>query len=229
MEVLEDEPVIRNVETDVVLGRVPGSGCDAKDPDLKAKFDVVLTWDGKESEVYPRQPLEHALSVIEGYEARNGYPGLRNCGPNPDSQRIEFELGKLMADITTVLALAIAEYRSSLCLQKETKDRFADLIVEIFRIRWASFFGSFNGETRRYEPYFAGLNERRSFDAAAHHYGMHELLVRFSDDVSEAVLEELLSRVINLVKRATDPEMQRALAAAPVDRLTASRVKRKNV
>jgi hypothetical protein len=208
MEVMTDEPVIRNVETDVVLGRVAGSGYDAKDPDLKANFDVVLTWDGKEREVFPRQPLEHAVLVIAGNEARNGYPGLRNCGSNPDPMRIEFALGNLMADATSALARGIIEYCSSRGLQKETRDRFADLIVEIFHIRWASTFGSFNGETGQYEPYFVNVwsHQRVSFDAAAHCYGMHELGCRFPD-ISEALLQELLSWVINLLKQVTDREM----------------------
>lgn len=157
------EPAIRNVETDVVVGRVAGSGYDARDPDLKAKFDAVL-WDGHEISVYPRQPLEHAVLVIAGNEARSGYPGLKNCEPEPDPKRVEFALGKLMADVVSTLARGLVEYHGG-ALGKETKHRFADLIVEIFRIRWASAFGSFDGETRQYEPYFfdVWVRERVTF------------------------------------------------------------------
>jgi hypothetical protein len=222
IEVMEDEPVIRNVETDVALGRVAGSGYDAKDPDLKEKFDVVLTWDGKEREVFPRQQLEHAVLVIAGNEARNGYPGLRNCASNPDPMRIEFALGNLMADAVFTLARVLVDRGGD--LRKEPTDRFADLILKIFPMRWASAFGSYNGETRQYEPYFVsvGSNQRMSFDAAAHQYGMHELSVRFPD-VSEAVLQELLSWAIKLVKQVTDPQMPtgaRRCPGLPADRLT---------
>ncbi len=111
IEVMGDEPVIRNVETDVVLGRVAGSGYDARDPDLKAKFEAVL-WGGHEISVYPRQPLEHAVLVIAGNEARGGYPGLKNCEPEPRPVRIEFALGSLIADATSTLARGLAEHRS---------------------------------------------------------------------------------------------------------------------
>ena len=207
MEVMDREPVIRNVETDVVLGTVVGSGYDAKDPDLKANFDAVLTWEGKERSVFPRQPLEHAVLVIAGNEARNGYSGFRNCAPNPNPVRVEFALGNLMAEATSALARAVVEYRGG-ALHKETKERFADLIVEIFDIQWASAFGSFNEETSRYEPYFVNVwsKERVTFDAAAHCYGMYELGRRFPD-VGEAVPQELLSWVINILKQVTDPEM----------------------
>ena len=208
MEVMDDEPAIRNVETDVVLGTVVGSGYDAKDPDLKANFDAVQAWDGEETSVFPRQPLEHALSVIAFNEAFNGYPGLKHCAPEPRPVRIEFTLGRLLADATCVLACGLVEWRGD-GLRKETKDKFADLMVDIFRIRWASAFGSFNGETRQYEPYFVNVSsgERMTFDAAAQFYGMLELSVRLPDVSKEPLLQELLSWAINLVKQGTDHEM----------------------
>jgi len=206
LEVMDCEPVIRNVETDVALGTVVGSGYDAKDPDLKANFDAVLTWDGEVCDVFPRQPLEHALCAIACHEARNGYPGFGNCVPGPNPARIEYTLGNLMADTASTLARGVVEWCRGGALRKETRDKFADLIVEIFKIRWASSFGSFNAETRRYEPYFVWSNQRMTFDAAARCYGMHELSVRFPD-VDEAVLQELLSYVIKLLKQVTDHEM----------------------
>jgi len=208
MEVMDGEPAIRNVETDVVVGAVPGSGYDAKDPDLKANFDVAI-WNGQEISGFPRQPLESALSAIAFNEADNGYPSLKNCAAKPNPVRIEFALGELIADAASTLARGVIEDRSG-ALQKETGEKFADLTVQIFRIRWASAFGSFNGETRQKEPYFLNVwtNERVTFDTAAQCYGMFELTMRFPDvSEEEPLLQELLSSAIEFVKQATEREM----------------------
>jgi hypothetical protein len=76
----------------------------------------------------------------------------------------------------------------------ETKEKFAELIVELYRIWFASRFGSWDGERRVYDPYFAHPYEeqpRLSFGAAAQEYGMRELQMRFPE-ASEAALKEIL-------------------------------------
>jgi hypothetical protein len=120
LEVMDSEPVIRNVEADVVVGTVPGSGYDAKDPALKAHFDDVVTSQGEIRTTFPRQPLENALGSLAFNEAFNGYPGLKHCTPNPDPVRVEFTLGRLVADAVSVTARGILEYRNG-SLRKETK------------------------------------------------------------------------------------------------------------
>jgi hypothetical protein len=104
------------------------------------------------------------------------------------------------------VARGMLEYQAG-GLRRETGARFADLILEIFNIRWASVFGSFNCETRQDEPYFTNVwtRQRIAFDAAAQCYGMHELRGRFPH-VGETVPQELLSWVLQLLKQASDDE-----------------------
>jgi len=70
-------------------------------------------------------------------------------------------------------------------------------------IWYASRFGSFDGERRVMDPYFAnfGGDPRTSFAAAAQHYGMFELGLRFPD-VSETTLKEALSWPLDLLDDA---------------------------
>ena len=55
-------------------------------------------------------PIEMAPVAIANYEAYYGYPGLKDGPKNPDSHRIEWQLGTVLADAVTVIARAFIEY-----------------------------------------------------------------------------------------------------------------------
>jgi hypothetical protein len=203
-EVIEDELVIRNVETDIKLGFViPLSIDDLHRPDRPILSGcTVLNKDGHSIATIIRatvpNPLEQAAVAVANYEAHYGYPGFKAGAKNPDTHRIEWLLGTVLADAASLIAVAVIEYQNG-GLKAETKSKYADLITQLHDICYASRFGSFDGERRVMDPYFAnGSCSRISFGAAAQHYGLSELRRRFPD-VSETTLKEVLSWPLDLL------------------------------
>jgi hypothetical protein len=205
MEVIEDELVVRNVETDINLGSVvrlytddphdPNrlilSGCTVLNKDADSIATISTT-------TVPN-PIEMGAVAVANYEAYYGYPGLKDCAKNPDPDRIEWLLGTVLADAASLIASAVIECRSG-GLIAETKSKYADLIAQVHRIWYASRFGSFDAERRVMDPYFANFagDPRMSFAAAAQHYGMIELRTRFPDE-NETTLKEALSWPLDLL------------------------------
>jgi hypothetical protein len=195
MEVLEDEElVIRNVETDIQLGTaVPFWMNNPNDP-IHKDADKIATIS---TNTVPN-PLKMAPVAIANYEAMSGYPGIKDGAKNPDPHRIEWLLGAVLADGVSVLARAWLEGRAG-GLTTETKSKWGDLVVQLHKILSVSRFGSFDAEHGVTDPYFAnGSGPRMSFAAAAQHYGMLELQIRFPD-VSETTLKALLSWPLDLL------------------------------
>ena len=206
MEVIEDELVIRNVETDIRLGTaIPYYAEDADDPN-RPPFLVcdVLNRAAEKlatiSSTTVPNPIEMAPVAVANHETYYGYPGLKDCAKNPNSHRIEWLLGTVLADAASEVARVLIEC-GSCGLKAETKSKYADLIVQLHDIWYASRFGSFDGERRVMDPYFAnfGGDPRMSFAAAAQHYGMFELGLRFPD-VSETTLKAVLSWPLDLLR-----------------------------
>ena len=137
--------------------------------------------------------LEIGPAAIASYEEANGYPDFEPLDEEPQPKRVEYLLGTLLADAAAEIARAVLEYKGS-GLTAETKEKFGEWIVELYRIWFASRFGSWDGERRVYDPYFAHPypeQPRLSFAAAAQEYGMRELKMRFPE-ASEAALKEIL-------------------------------------
>jgi hypothetical protein len=203
-EVIEDELVIRNVETDIKLGSaVPFWMNDLNDPIHPIFGCSVLNKDADKiatiSTITVPNPLEMAPVAIANYEAMSGYPGIKDGAKNPDPQRIEWLLGTVLADTVSAVARGLIECRNG-DLKDQTIGTCADLLAQLHGIWYASRFGSFDGERRVIDPYFAnGSCSRISFAAAAQHYGMFELRSRFPD-VSETTLEEALSWPLDLLR-----------------------------
>jgi hypothetical protein len=204
MEAIEDELVIRNVETDIQLGTaVPFWMNDPNDPIHPIFGCSVLNKDADKiatiSTITVPNPLEMAPVAIANYEAMSGYPGIKDGAKNPDPQRIEWLLGTLLADAVSVVALGLIECQSG-GLKAETKEKCSQLLAQICGIWYASRFGSFDAERRVMDPYFAnfGDDSRMSFAAAAQHYGMIELRTRFPDE-SETTLKKVLSWPLDLL------------------------------
>jgi hypothetical protein len=225
MEVLDDdELVIRNVETDIVLGtaRCPCID-DPHNPDRAIIIGCnVFNKDGDRiAEISTKtvpNPIEMAPVAIANYEAHYGYPGLKDCAKSPDPRRIEWLLGTLLVDTASIIARAGIEYRNG-GFKAETKSKCADLIAQLYRIWYASRFGSFDGERRVMDPYFAnfGGGPRMSFAAAAQHYGMFKLRRRFPD-VRETTLKEVLSWPLDLLGDTLNgPELRSAQNLHSVD------------
>ena len=204
MELTEGEFIIRNVDMDVKLGTAiplhfndPGRPCSC----------IVLNKDGDEITVIPPITLDRAAGLIANNEAYSGYPGFRDRPEGcPDTHRVEFLLGRVLADAVTVIARALIEYWSG-GLKAETKSKFGDLIAQLHDIWYVSRFGSFNGELGTNEPYFAkfGLGEdpRVSFAVAAQQYGMLESQMRFPEE-SDETLKEVLSWPLALLRDTLD-------------------------
>jgi hypothetical protein len=207
IEVLDDdELVIRNVETDIDLGSViPLSRDDLHDPDRPILIGcTVLNKDADSiatiSTTTVPNPIEMGAVAVANYEAHYGYPGLKGGTKNPDTHRIEWLLGTVLADAGTALARGGIEWGRG-GVKAETKEKCVELLVQLQRIWYASRFGSFDGERRVFDPYFAnfGCDPRMAFAAAAQHYGMFELRERFPD-VSETALKEVLSWPLDLLR-----------------------------
>ena len=160
---------------------------------------TVLNKNGEEVATIPanvQRPLEQAAVVIAFHEAHYGYPGFRDRPEGrPETHRVEFLLGRVLADAVSVMARAYIEWCNG-GLKNETKSEYVDLIAQLHDIWYASRFGSFDGERQVIEPYFA---PRISFAAAAQRYGMLELQMRFPD-VSDTTLEEMLCWPLDLLR-----------------------------
>lgn len=203
MEAIEDELIIRNVETDIQLGTaVPFWMNDPNDPIHPIFGCSVLNKDADKiatiSTITVPNPLEMAPVAIANYEAMSGYPGIKDGVKNPNPQRIEWLLGKVLADAVSVIARALIEHQNG-GLKPETKSKWTDLSVQLYNILYASRFGSFDGERRVTDPYFAsGSDQRVGFAAAAQRYGMFELQIRFPD-VSDTTLKAMLLWPLDLL------------------------------
>jgi hypothetical protein len=109
MEVIEDELVIRNVETDIKLGSVvPFCMDDPHDPDRPILSGcTVLNKDADEiatiSTATVPNPLEMAAVAVANHEVANGYRGFKDGAKNPDTHRIEWLLGTVVADAVSAI------------------------------------------------------------------------------------------------------------------------------
>ena len=203
MEVIEDELIIRNVETDVRLGTaIPYYAVDTGDPNrpLVLACNVLNRDVVSLAKIAVPNPLGQAAVVIANHEAHNGYPGLKKAAKGCNPHRVEWLLARTLADAVSVIAHACIECRNG-GLKDETKSEYADLIARLHDIWYASRFGSFDGERRIDEPYFANTEDlpRISFAEAARQYGMHELRMRFPEE-SDETLKEVLSWPLDLLR-----------------------------
>lgn len=207
----DDKLVIRNVETDVILGSAVLLGTsDPRDPDrwtitackILNRKGVELATIGPPN--VPR-PLEEAATAVAMHEAYYGYPGFKVVAKDPQPNRIERRLGTLLADAVSEIARALIE-RGNGGLKSKTKRRCGKLIAQLHGIWYASRFGSFNAERWADEPYFANIpasGPRLSFAEAAQVHGMFELRMRHPD-VSEEALKLALSWPLELLKSLLD-------------------------
>jgi hypothetical protein len=189
--------VVRNVEMDLELGLVKPR-CAPNPPDRDHLIFTGCIVQNKHAEEIARvlacpNFLEPGPAAIAFYEEANGYPDFEPLDQEPQPRRVEYLLGNLLADTAAEIARAVFEYQNG-GLTTKTKEKFGELIVELYRIWFASRFGSWNAERRVDDPYFAHPypeQPRLSFGAAAQEYGMRELQTRFPE-ASEAALKEIL-------------------------------------
>jgi hypothetical protein len=195
LEMLDDhELVINNVDMDLVLGfvqcrliidpqgQITGRGCMVLNKDKKSIAMLTM-----------KNYLETAPEAVASHEERLGYPGFKGGNEQFQRNRLEYLLGSVLADTAAVIARAVFEYANG-GLTAETKERYLGLIDQLYRIWFASRFGSYDAERRGHEPYFVHpypQGPRMSFPAAAQDYGMWELKMRFPE-ASEAALKEIL-------------------------------------
>lgn len=201
--------IVRNVEADVELGAVsPSWGADPHDPNRSTfKGCFVVNHEGEDVATLRanrvRNPIQTAMFVIANDDAGSGYAGLKYAKKNPDPFRVEFMLGSVLADIVTEYIRAWVEWSNG-SLKAETKRKIGKLIAELHDIWWASRFGSYDAERNRDDPYFSNTppsKPRMNFAAAAQHYGLFELQMRFPQ-VSEATLKEMLTWPLDLLDEA---------------------------
>lgn len=199
MELVDAELVVRNVETDVVLGSVD-TFYNTSSPAGPIFGCHVLNRDGEEiatiSTMTVPSPMEIASEAIANHEAYWGYPGLKKAVKGCDPHRLEWLLGGTAADAACCLARAWLEWQAG-GVSVEARSKWDDLIGQLYDIWHASRFGSFDAERGVHEPYFAG-DPRRSFAAAAQHYGSLELLIRFPD-ADEKILGKLVACALELL------------------------------
>jgi len=208
MEVVGDyELAVRNVETDIRMGTAyPHYAVDTRFPDHPPIFvcDVVnnnLERLAMISSATVSSPIKMASAAVANYEAHRGHPDFKGqLQAAPDTHRIEKHLGTVLADAVSVIARGATEHLNG-GVKTETKGKCSELLVQLHNIWYASRFGSFDGERRSFDPYFANTPAsapRMSFATAAQHYGMWELRRRFPD-VSEARLRAVLSWPLELL------------------------------
>jgi hypothetical protein len=204
LEMLDDhELAIHNVDMDLVLGfvqcrlivdpegRITGRGCMVLNKDAKRIAMLTMT-----------NYLETAPVAVASHEKRLGYPGFKGGTQNFQPYRMEHLLGRLLVDTAIEIARAVFEGQNG-GVTAETKERYVGLIDQLYRIWFASRFGSYDAERRGHEPYFASTapcEPRMSFGAAAQDYGMWELRTRFPE-ASEAALKEILLLPLEMLER----------------------------
>ena len=208
MEMIGNNIVVRNVETDVIMGWVlVHCARDPRDPNrlintgctVLNKRASGIAW--ALAQCVPTF-MEIPSKAVGYYEEHNGYPDFAPLDKEPEPKRVEHLLETTLADIVHELARAMVEYVNG-GLTAETKKVFGGLIVQLHDIWFASRFGSWNAERRAYEPYFAHPfpeQPRLTFPAAVREYGMRELHKRFPDE-SEATLQRLLSWPLEMLDR----------------------------
>jgi hypothetical protein len=161
MELLDNDFMeVRNVEMDLVMGGV-SLRCDPNSPDPDNPIItgcVVINKDAKEiaaimARCVPNY-LEQAPVAVASHVERSGYAGFKALDKEPQPLRIERLLGTLMADAALVIARAFAE-RQNGKVKVETKEKFGELIVELYHIWFPSRFGSYDAERRVHDDYFA--------------------------------------------------------------------------
>ena len=203
MEMLDDGLVVRNVETDLVVGRVqPYTKANSENPDLPLIDACAVFNSGGHDVDYitvrdRRDPLRHALCVAAFDEADRGYPNLKHVEKRPDPCRVEIHLGGVVADTVAALACAVTEHRNA-GLSAGTKEKIGRSFARLLGIWYASRFGSFNGETFANDPYFRNTDPqgpRLTFDEAVQHWGLDELRYDFPG-APEATLNELLALLL---------------------------------
>ena len=155
LEILDnDEIVVHNVETGLILGSVIPHFVDHPyDPNRRnIPACTVFNHAGDQialiSGITVPVPLTTPAVAVANHEHHNGYPGLTRhaaepCRPN----RVETALGVLLADTCAVIARGVIECRSG-GLEGETKERYANLIGGLYAIWYASRFGSFDDGDR---------------------------------------------------------------------------------
>jgi hypothetical protein len=207
MEMADDLVMIRNVEADVEVGAISRLyDPDPTDPNrMNYAGCKIYSGDGREIVVTALTPsgscdLLGELFTVVSTEKALGYPSFKASQGCPDPLRIEHRLGTLMADAACALACAYTEQKNG-GVEEETKQKYGELMNELFEIYWASSFQSFNAERNAWEPYFSNAppwDPRMTFPEAAQHYGMFHMGMRFRH-IDEAALKELLSCVLELL------------------------------
>jgi len=178
MEDLNDPyPGVFNVETDLY------AGCAVVNFKPFGPFRWVPTWlrDGR-------------LDELAG-----------NYQKAKDQKRVEHRLGTLLADAAQEIARARTEYQNGR-LTPQTGAEFGRLMFEIYGIWQVSRFGCWDRKRGIFKPYFAGAKKndaRMELPAAARHYGLEELRMRFPN-ASEAALRDVLSLVLGLMRQTLD-------------------------
>jgi hypothetical protein len=214
----DDELVVRNVETDLILGSVEHFwGYDPRSPSGRALACVIRNREGEKIATlncndHPLAPGNAAIAVAN-YEADDGYAGIKAGTCRNEPTRVERQLGRLLADAVSVIGRGLLEYGSD-GLQPNTKRKFSELIAEIYPIWYASRYGSFNADRWATEAYFANIPRsapRLSFGEAAQTWGMLELRMRYPEE-SDAVLKLVLSWPLDLFEYTLKSLMQDAVA-----------------
>jgi hypothetical protein len=160
-------------------------------------------------------PTALAAKSVADLHADDGHPdascasdGLSWLPPSDateedeDRYRIEYQLGKIVADVAEAISRARAEHSKG-----EVKPETAEIIkVGIRRlreIRDTSSLGSYDTRRGERQPYFmipigtqADTPARASFEEAAHHYGKLALRESLGPGVSDTVLREMISQVL---------------------------------
>jgi hypothetical protein len=158
MENIDGELVVHNVEADLPLATVDTFYTDHPDDPNREVFACSVFNNAGErlatiSTVRIPNPLEKASVVVANYLSVAGYSEFKSAKKLPEPCRIEWRLGEILTDAVSTVARAWIEQQSGK-LKAETKDKFADLIVQLYRIWFASRFGSFDGGRRKRDQYF---------------------------------------------------------------------------
>jgi len=209
---------VQNVEADARAGSVlPRVDRDPNDPDREVTRCQVYCIKGGSlvlPEVTHINPVKFALETAAGLDVQYEFPSLRKRNKKPDDHRVEFELGKLVADAVRIIARATIEHQNG-GMKAETKAECGEVFVELYKIWYASRFGSYDSERWLHEPYFAAMctrEPRMDFAAAAQCYGVWELNFRYPH-AGEAQLKIAVSWVLDVLREMLIPFV-------PLERIT---------